>query len=366
MKSSPVLIRHVADLPCAVKESLDFLGYDFSGQRVWVKPNLLGAYRPEDGVTTDPELVRCVVRELRRRNAADVFVFDNPGGPLKTDVVTFVRPTGVVEASEGAFRIPSRPVSLKLQSRFVAEIPVAPFIFDADVIVNLPVFKTHALTVLTGAVKNLFGIIPGGHKSFLHSVTKTVAEFAELLVDIYRAVPVPVLTVVDALRGMDGQNGPSGGRVLSLNRVVAGRDPLAVDAALAVLAGARPEHVPVSKVAIERGIGPSSDDLKLVGDAAPIPGFRLPSLAVAAGVTRLAGSIAYRLLQRRPLLIRRRCIRCQRCAESCPARAITMATLPVVDRQRCIMCFSCVELCPERAMIVPGRLHGLVRSTFGR
>jgi len=368
MRPSRVLIRKVVDLPRTVKEALDFLAYDFAGKRVWVKPNLLGAHPPEAGVTTDPELVRSVVRELKRRGAALIRVYDNPGGSLSTDVETFIRPTGVIEASEGAFATaPQTPVVLRLRSRFVPAVPVSIFISDSDVILNLPVFKTHALTILTGAVKNLFGIIPGGHKSFLHTVTRTADEFAELLVDIYQAVPVPVLTIMDATRGMDGQNGPSGGRVLSIGRILAGANPVAVDSVMAMMAGARPSAVPTNRIAAERGLGPADPEaIDVVGDFGVVPGFKLPSPQVAAMATGLAGSAVYRLLQRRPLCRRRLCTRCRRCADNCPVQAITLSPYPVIDRHKCIMCYCCAELCPAKAMTVPGPLRGLVQNVIGR
>ena len=99
-----VLVRKVSDLSADVNEALDFLPYDFAGKRVWVKPNLLGPHLPEHGVTTDPDLIRNVVRELKRRGAATVWVADNPGGGLQRNVETYIAPTGVVEASEGCFR----------------------------------------------------------------------------------------------------------------------------------------------------------------------------------------------------------------------------------------------------------------------
>ena len=99
-----VLVRKVADLNAAVGEALDFLEYDFAGKRVWVKPNLLGPHRPERSVTTDPELVRHVVQELKRRRAEAAWVADNPMGPHSERLADFLAPTGVVKASEGCFR----------------------------------------------------------------------------------------------------------------------------------------------------------------------------------------------------------------------------------------------------------------------
>jgi uncharacterized protein (DUF362 family)/Pyruvate/2-oxoacid:ferredoxin oxidoreductase delta subunit len=350
-----------------VREALDFLAFDFAGRHVWVKPNLLGPYKPEDGVTTDPELIRAVVRELRRREAK-VIVHDNAGGSLTANVETYLAPTGVIEASEGTFRTSTdKPCSLRLSSRFVADVPVSHFITETDVILNMPVFKTHALTVLTGSVKNLFGLIPGGHKSHLHRICPDNTDFAELLVDIYQAVPVPVLTIMDALRGMDGLQGPSGGQVLSLGRLLAGRNPVAVDAVMAVMAGAGPDRVPMLRIAGERKLGPvRREEIEIVGDATPLPGFRLPSRAIAGLAGSVFAAAYYRLGRHAPVLTERLCIRCHKCTDNCPATAITMTPYPRIDRKKCISCYCCAELCPKRAFSVPSPLRSLFLNLTGR
>jgi uncharacterized protein (DUF362 family)/NAD-dependent dihydropyrimidine dehydrogenase PreA subunit len=362
-----VLVRKVADLNAAVADALDFLGYDFAGKRVWVKPNLLSPHPPEHGVTTDPEVIRQSVRGLRARGAKDIWVADNPGGGLQRNVATYIAPTGAVEASEGCFRsISETPMTVPTKSRFLSEFRISRIMYEADVILNLPVFKTHALTILTGAVKNLFGIVPGGQKTHLHTLARSGNDFGELLVDLYQAVPVPVLTIMDALRGMDGQNGPSGGRVLSIGKILASRNPVALDAVMAAMAGARPGLIPTTRIAAERGLGPGRiEDIEVVGEFEPIAGFRLPSARMAAGITGLAAAIAYPLILRRPLCDKKLCTRCRRCADNCPATAIAMSPYPVIDRHKCIMCYCCAELCPEKAMTVPGPLRGLIQNLTG-
>lgn len=360
-------MRRVTALPAAVDEALDFLQFDFRAKRVWVKPNLLGPYPPEAGVTTDPELIRAVVRGLRARGAVP-FVHDNPGGSLTRNVETYLARTGVIEASEGTFRTSTaRPERLAIRSRFVSDVPVSHLIAESDVILNLPVFKTHALTMLTGAVKNLFGLIPGGHKSYLHRVCSNPLDFAELLVDIYAAVPVPVLNIMDALRGMDGQNGPSGGRVLAIGKLLASTSPVALDTVMALMAGAQPSDVPMLRIAGERGLGPvRHEEISIVGDFAPIAGFRLPSRRIAGLASPIFGAIYSRLGRHPPVLAKSRCIRCQRCAESCPAEAIAMSPYPQIDRRKCISCYCCAELCPEHAFSVPSPLQSLLLNLLGR
>jgi uncharacterized protein (DUF362 family)/NAD-dependent dihydropyrimidine dehydrogenase PreA subunit len=363
-----VLVRKVTDLSADVNEALAFLDYDFTGKRVWVKPNLLGPHPPEHSVTTDPEVIRQAVRGLRARGAKDIWVADNPGGGLQRNVSSYIGPTGAVEASEGCFRgISETPVSIPTKSRFLSEFTVSRIVTEADVILNLPVFKTHALTILTGAIKNLFGIVPGGQKSHLHTLAKSGSDFGELLVDLYQAIPAPVLTIMDALRGMDGQNGPSGGRVLSIGRILTSRNPVALDAVMAAMAGAEPALIPTTRIAAERGLGPCRiQDIEVRGEFAPIKGFRLPSARLASGMAGLAAAIAYPLIQRRPLCDRRLCTRCRRCADNCPTQAIELSPYPVIDRGKCIMCYCCAELCPEKAMAVPGPFRGLVQNLTGR
>jgi uncharacterized protein (DUF362 family)/Pyruvate/2-oxoacid:ferredoxin oxidoreductase delta subunit len=367
MNRERVLVRRAADLPAAVAEALDFLDHDFTGRRVWVKPNLLSPLPPERSVTTDPGLIRCCVDQLRRRGASDVRVGDNPGGAFRGRMEDFVRPTGVVEASAGCFTDVSQdPGTLELASRYVPRVAVARLLSECDLVLNLPVFKTHALTLLTGAVKNLFGIIPGRQKTELHGKARSAEQFSELLVDIYQAIPVPVLTVMDALRGMDGQSGPGSGRVLAIGRLLAGRNPVAVDSVMALMAGARPDRVPLLRIAGERGLGPvREENIEIVGDFERLRGFRLPTRTVADAATFLSGWL-YSVTHSRPALQQARCTRCARCAGSCPVNAIAMSPWPEIDRARCISCYCCVEVCPERALMVRRGLGGAWARIRGR
>ncbi|MFO7638740.1 MAG: DUF362 domain-containing protein [bacterium] len=362
-----VLIRRVTDLNAAVVEALDFLEQDFRGLRVWVKPNLLGSHHPDEGVTTDPGVIAACVRELRNRGASAVFVGDNPGGGLTGPLAEFVAPTGAVEASDGSFTdVSLRTATLELESRFVPRVAVSALLSEVDLILNLPVFKTHALTILTGAVKNLFGVIPGRQKTLLHARARSAHQFAELMVDIYQALPVPVLSIVDALRGMDGPSGPSNGRVLSIGRLIAGRNPVAVDAVMAMLAGTRPNRVPMIRIAADRGLGPGRPaEIDIRGDTGPVPGFRLPTMLVANLGTFLSGA-AYTATASRPVLTPDRCTRCGRCAAGCPVEAITLAPTPVIAFRDCISCYCCVELCPERALSVRRGIRGLLLRLSGR
>lgn len=361
-----VLVHPSADLDAAANVALDFLEHDFCGQRVWVKPNLIGPFPPERGATTDPELIRVIVRALRARGATEVWVADNPGGWLKNDIETYLAPTGIVEASEGCFRnIADTPVTLRLRSRFIDEVRVSRILYEADVVVNVPVLKSHSFTMLSGAVKNLFGVIPGSLKSELHSAVRSAAEFAELLIDLFQALPPNILHLMDAQRGMDGQNGPTAGRTLSIGRLLASRNAVALDSVMALICGIEPGQVPFLRVAGERGLGPvRREDIDVAGDCSPVPGFRLPSRLLAGAITGIVARV-YPLARSEPLLRRDRCIRCRRCADNCPAGAIVLDPLPRIERRLCITCYCCAEICPRHALVVPGPVRGFFHRITG-
>ncbi len=365
--SERVLVRRVNHLADTVRETLDFLDYDFTGKKVWVKPNLLGPHQPERGVTTDPELVRAVVRELKHRGAAGIVVTDNPGGRIRGGLAAFLASTGVPAASEGCFRgLDRTPATLPLQSRFIHRIPVARTLFECDLVLNLPVFKTHSLTILTGATKNLFGIIPGDYKSTLHGKAATATRFAELLVDIYQAVPVPMLHIMDALRGMDGQQGPGGGRVLNIGKLLAARNGVALDAVMAMMAGTEPNRIPTLRIAGERGLGPIDPaDIDIHGDFERIRGFRLPASGLTDILT-MSFAVLFPMFRREPILNRRLCTKCGSCAEVCPVRAIRLNPWPAINRKQCISCFCCAEMCPTNAMTISTARRALWNRVTGR
>ena len=185
------------------------------GDRVLVKPNLLASREPEKAVTTHPAVVRAALRAVQEAGGEPV-LGDSPGGRnTPANYAALLRRTGLapvleecgVEAvffDEPTVEIPSP--SGRVYKRF----RVAGAVADADAIVSLSKFKTHQFTLATGAVKNCFGYIPGVAKAEYHLNTgMDQGRFAALLLDLYLARP-PVLSVMDAVIGMEG-NGPSNG-----------------------------------------------------------------------------------------------------------------------------------------------------------
>ncbi len=125
---------------------------------------------------------------------------------------------------------------------------------DADAIVNISKLKTHGLTAFTGAIKNVFGCIPGVRKGLFHVQAAENREvFAQMLVDLLGAVR-PSVNVMDAVVAMEGE-GPNAGRPKQLGIILASSDPVALDAVACAIVGIDPLSIDTTRLAAEQGLG---------------------------------------------------------------------------------------------------------------
>jgi len=140
---------------------------------------------------------------------------------------------------------------------------------DADVIINLPKFKSHQQMVATFAVKNMFGCVSGKRKALWHfKKGGNAQDFCELLIDIFKLLN-PAFTIIDAVIAMDGR-GPIRGRARSLGWLIGGTDPIACETICAKLIGIEPKTVPIIKTARQIGFGCSDiAKIDIAGDDFP-------------------------------------------------------------------------------------------------
>ncbi len=358
---SKVIIRRADEgLREIISDVFDAFGVELQGKKVLVKPNIVAAFPPGSGVCTSPEVVEAVVSEALDRGG-DVVVGDNPGGVDKSSYATAER-AGIVAASRGRFRnISEQVVRVPTDSPYTDEFVISRVILEADVIINLPCFKTHVLTTITGAIKNVYGYVAGTNKARLHLQAPSRRRFSEMLCDLYR-VRVPDLHIMDGLLAMEG-NGPTHGRVRELGLILASDDGLALDATMARMMGIDPASVKMLAIAHERGLGELEEDkIEVVGEPLrPIPNFALPTSFSASPAEQVV--ILDKLGKLVPVLDEERCAACGDCELNCPAGALTLDPLPVITAEKCISCFCCVELCPEGAMEVP---EGVAPDLFDR
>jgi len=343
-----------AGIDAAMEEAVELVGglehVVKPGSRVFVKINHLSpASPPERGIITHPAFVEAVLKLLIRVGVrvtvGDDIDSSSGDGFQVSGFRQMCQRAGValVNLREAGF------VEARCQGRFLEK--VSRIAADADVIVNLPKLKTHSLTVLTGGVKNMYGVIPGGLRTRFHGDYAAKEDFAHVLTDIFSAAR-PQLTIMDGVVAMEGE-GPAAGKLRRLGVVLASRDAVALDVVAAGIIGLDPLGVLTTRYASERGLGVGRlQDIGVAGERledVAVSDFKIPLSGTAVLVGRaprfLVRSVTGRLSPR-PRLVEQRCTGCFECVRACPAGAISARGRTVeIDQGKCISCMCCHEVC---------------------
>ncbi|MEE4609343.1 MAG: DUF362 domain-containing protein [Desulfobacteraceae bacterium] len=343
------------DCAAAVAEAFARFAPEIAGRRILVKPNLLRASAAEDGIVTHPAVLAAVIRELEARHPAEIVVGDNPGlYSYGANEAAFAQ-TGLGQAAGACYRnIGTEGVTVPLKtSGFDGTVSVSRAVMAADVVISLPKFKTHGLTVITGAIKNSYGILPGAQKARLHLLAGSPARFNETIVDVFK-LRVPDFFIMDAVVGMEG-NGPASTELRSIGCLLASDNAVAMDAVMARMMGLDPGRLRFLQRAAADGLGRFEvDAIEIIGEMPVLPDFKVPPLGgeALAGNTAVQEMLAGRV-GLRPRPDAQRCTGCGTCVDQCPAGALTLVDdLPQVTPELCIACFCCQEMCPEQAMVL--------------
>jgi len=344
-----------------LRQSIDLIGGIHSfvkrGDRVLLKPNLLYGKAPEKAVTTHPSIVKGII-QLVKEGGGFPFIGDSPGIGSALGVAEKSGIKKVADEMDCPIIEFNRPVSPpERKGRLFKNIQIDQAIFEADVIFNLPKWKTHAQMLLTLGVKNLFGCIPGPRKALWHlKAGEDQKIFAQMLVDIYHMIQ-PSLTVLDGVVGMEG-NGPNSGHPIPIGLILASRNPLYLDQVVCDLLGIPRKSLLTNRVAFEQGMG--MDGMVTVGERledVKIPNFKLPQIFpidwYLPGFIRKALKNA---LSSKPIIEKDVCKLCHQCVDICPPGALRGNEKELsFDYGQCIRCFCCQEICPEGAITIePG------------
>ena len=180
---------------------------DVSGKTVLVKPNILSDAAPEKAITTDYRAIDALLSILEEMGARTIIVGDSPGTQTGRLSARASRIAQVVE-KHGA-RLSDFREENRIHEIDGLRIPMASALDEADAVISFAKFKTHQLMSATGAVKNMFGTIPGLNKSPLHFRYRSPESFASFLMKVFDECHVDY-AFIDAVVGMEGQ-GPGSG-----------------------------------------------------------------------------------------------------------------------------------------------------------
>jgi uncharacterized protein (DUF362 family) len=214
----------------ATKKALEAIGgisrFVKKGQRVILKPNMSFANPPERGSTTHPLVVTTVARACIEAGAQQVVVFDHT---LQRAELCLER-TGIRDACKqvkGVYVFAPQDKKffreIKIpQGKVLERVEVLGEFLEGDVLINIPVAKSHSTTGVSLGMKGLMGLIwerESFHSQF--NINQAIADLATVI--------KPQLTILDATRAL-ASGGPGGpGDVKKPNLIIAGVDPVAVD-----------------------------------------------------------------------------------------------------------------------------------------
>ena len=222
------------------------------GSKVVLKPNIAWTQPPEYAANTNPELVAIMVRDILKAGAAEVIVFDHScdNGP------DCYRVSGVADAATGAgakvLHATDRKSYRKVEGRNAKALTTAEVfaeVLDCDTFINVPILKHHGGAKMSGAMKNLMGMVWDRRAMHKKNLTLTIPDLLA-----YRK---PDLNVVDAYRMMMA-HGPRGGnlRDVALGKfMLLSTDPVAVDAAAVKLLQFEEKDVKYLAEAADRKLG---------------------------------------------------------------------------------------------------------------
>lgn len=337
------------------------------GERIVLKANLLRAAPPESAICTHPAVVEAVAKLVKEAGGTPV-ICDSPGGALHKEAVlrSLYEKTGMAAAAAAAgaelsMDSSTRTVSLP-EGKVLRQAEIITPVAEADGVIDLCKMKTHVLMSMTGAVKNLFGVIPGLSKVGYHATHPDHATFADVLLDLTGYVR-PRLSLMDGILAMEGDGPGSSGTPRQAGLLLAAANPLALDTAAGAIMNLPRQDNPVLLAAERRGLTPCRmEDVELIGGTVEelrMADYKFPAstksnlMDFLGPLARPAERLCKKALSQTPRIDGAKCVGCGICAKSCPGQAIAM-TAPGkkarISQKACIHCYCCHELCPQKAV----------------
>ena len=241
-----------AEVVQIMNKLLNSIGLDkITGKKILLKPNILYAAQPEKAVTTHPTVLKAVIKYMQK-GGNTVVVGDSPAfqnqeaAASKAGLKQVADQCGVQWQDFTQTAVIPAP-----EGKLVKSFQLASTLNEVDIVISLCKMKTHSLMYYTGAMKNLFGLVPGLSKSALHLRFPDRDNFAQMIVDLNLAVK-PNYAIMDAIVGMEGP-GPGSGKPRQVGLLLASDNVLALDMTAARIMGYKPETLPILSQALASG-----------------------------------------------------------------------------------------------------------------
>ncbi|WP_295155876.1 DUF362 domain-containing protein [uncultured Brachyspira sp.] len=360
---------NLEEVKSSIKRAIDLLGgidlFVKENDKVLLKPNLLAAETADRSVTTHPVVFEAVVSILQEKNAL-VSYGDSPGIGKGSSVALKAGIDEVANRMNVKYADFEEPIGVSYEKGIQEKsFTISKPIQEADVIISLPKLKSHALTTMTGAVKNQFGCIPGFRKAEYHLKLPDFEDFSTMLLDLNKLIN-PKLYIMDAVLAMEG-NGPRNGTPKKVNALIVSADAVALDYAASQIISFDYNTIPTLKMGFKYGFS-NKNDIEILGDgieSVKTADFKKPHKGVGIGRSLMKLS-KFPLIKRlfsfiipKPVIEKNKCVKCGVCVNVCPVTPLALNFdkkgkdyPPEYYYKSCISCYCCQELCPHKAIVL--------------
>jgi len=252
---SVALVKHEGDVGRALEEGIRLLGgFKVLRSPFIIKPNICADVVKSRFAVTDVKVVEALISLVLRENRnLSVKIVESDSESKFADEAfekfgykSLEEKMGNLGFDVSLVNLSHSPASpVELDGLYFKNPKLPDLITGSKYFVSVAVAKTHYLTFITGALKNLFGLLPRKDQSFYH------ASIDEVIVDLNRLVR-PDLSIVDARVGIEGWEGPTTRR---LDTFILGMNSVCVDATMARIMRFEPEEIRHLVEAEKQGLG---------------------------------------------------------------------------------------------------------------
>lgn len=250
--SRVAIVKGVNPIEATVK-ALEMIEADVDGvlsgeKPVLIKPNYINSRHPSTGITTDSRVIEGIVKFLKERKIEEIIIGEGSGfgdtfeafKVAGVDAVAERYGVKLVDLNKDEFVEVNPPNPLSLGKVKVAKTALE------SIIISVPKLKPHREAMVTLSLKNMMGAL--ATKGIMHgglSLSKNIVDLASVL--------KPSLAVIDGI--IAGEGHETSGNPIEMDLVIAGTDPVAVDAVGAAVMGIEPTEVKHLVLAEKKGLG---------------------------------------------------------------------------------------------------------------
>ena len=226
---------------------------------ILIKPNYINLKHPSTGITTDSRVLEGIVKFLRMHKVDELVIGEGSGWAdtfqafkiAGADAVAERWDVKLVDLNNDEFIEVRPPHPLALKKVKVAKTALA------STIISVPKLKPHRIATITLSLKNMMGALASKGTMHRGNLSKKVADLASVL--------RPSVSVVDGI--IAGEGHETSGNPVEMNLVIAGTDPVAVDAVGAAVMGIKPTDVKHLVFAEKKGLGTCNlEEITILGE----------------------------------------------------------------------------------------------------